>query len=106
MRLAILALPVLLVVPVAATAVPLWDRWQLACEEPAFAWPVDVASGGRTTRLGSVAGPTERVIRHDMYGSGLFGSHRSGGRSHNGIDLAAPIGAPGRAAKSRVAPLK
>lgn len=89
-RLAILLLlPGLAVIPLAsAAAAPLWDRWRQACREPAFAWP-----------LGD---PAHYALRHDVYGEGAFGSHRRGGRSHNGIDLAAPVGAPVAAAKSGV----
>ena len=90
MRLSIVVLlPVLAVIPLAtAGAAPLWDRWQMACREPTYAWPVGGASG--------------RTLRHDLYGAGTFGSHRSGGRSHNGADFAAPIGTPVVAAKSGV----
>ncbi len=40
------------------------------------------------------------VIRHDAKGDGRFGSPRSGGRSHRGIDIAAPLNTPVRAIRS------
>lgn len=88
-RLAVVILPVLALWPLSAASMPLWHRWQEACREPSFAWPVGA--------------PDRYALRHDVYGAGTFGSHRSGGRSHNGIDLAAPVGAPVVAAKSGVA---
>ncbi len=90
MRLSVIVLlPVLAVIPLAtAAAAPLWHRWQQACHEPTFAWP-----------LGD---PAHYALRRDGYGDGMFGSHRRAGRSHNGIDLAAPIGTPVAAAKSGV----
>ena len=92
----LLLLPALAVVPLApaltAASRPagrLWARWQRACQEPQWAWPV--------------GGPSAYVLRHDRYGSGAFGSPRSGGRTHHGIDLAAPVGTPVRAAQSGIA---
>lgn len=84
----LLILPLLLVVPALAGVSPLWAQWQLACREPSFAWPV--------------TGPAGYTLRADRYGSGEFGSRRNGGRAHNGIDLAATVGTPVRAAKSGV----
>ena len=80
--------PIVLVVPAVAGVAPLWAQWQLACQEPSFAWPV--------------AGPSDYTLRADRYGSGEFGSRRNGGRAHNGIDLAAPVGTPVHAARSGV----
>lgn len=88
MRFVLLALPLMVAAPAMPDALALWARWQLACQEPTFAWPV--------------AGPSTYTLRADLYGSGAFGSRRSGGRAHNGIDLAGPVGAPVVAAKSGV----
>lgn len=89
MRLLVVALPVLLAVPVVPAVAPLWTRWVGACREPAMAWPV--------------GGPSQYTLRQDAYGGGAFGSRRSGGRTHNGIDLAAPLGTPVLAARSGLA---
>ncbi len=86
MRLFLLALPVALLLPMVPAVAPLWDRWQLACQEPTYSWPV--------------GGPSDYTLRKDAYGSGVFGTRRSGARTHNGIDLVAPVGTPVRAAKS------
>lgn len=40
------------------------------------------------------------VIRNDRYGRGSFNTHRSGNRSHNGLDLQAAIGTPVYAVRS------
>lgn len=42
-------------------------------------------------------------VRCDTYGSGEFGAKRSNGRTHEGIDLIAPIGTKVYAAKSGLA---
>lgn len=39
------------------------------------------------------------IIRNDVMGEGEFGAKRSGGRSHNGIDLLAEIGTPAYACR-------
>jgi murein DD-endopeptidase MepM/ murein hydrolase activator NlpD len=39
-------------------------------------------------------------IRSDSYGKGYFGASRNGGRTHKGIDVISPVGAPVLAAKS------
>lgn len=41
-------------------------------------------------------------IRVDSYGNGYFGTHRGGGRRHNGIDLTAPVNTAVLAAKSGI----
>jgi len=43
---------------------------------------------------------TPLVIREDAKGNGRFGAPRSGNRSHQGVDLLAPVGAPVRAIRS------
>ena len=40
------------------------------------------------------------VVRQDAKGDGRFGSPRSGGRRHRGVDLTAPFGSPVRAIRS------
>lgn len=86
MRLAVLALPLLLLIPALSALGPLWDRWH-ACGQPStLCWPVGDAGS--------------RALRHDAHGSGVFGSRRRGARIHNGIDLVASVGTPVRAAQS------
>ncbi|MBI4314012.1 MAG: M23 family metallopeptidase [Candidatus Omnitrophica bacterium] len=86
MRFLAIAFPLLLLVPAAPAVTPLWHRWRLACREDSYAWPV--------------GGFSNYALRADLFGSGLFGTRRSGGRTHNGIDLAAPVGTPVNAARS------
>lgn len=50
-----------------------------------------------------VAAPVDAqplIIRRDAKGDGRFGASRSGGRSHRGVDLAAPLESPVRAIRS------
>lgn len=42
------------------------------------------------------------VIRSDSMGDGFFGTRRSGGRTHQGVDLLAGVGVPVLAARSGV----
>jgi murein DD-endopeptidase MepM/ murein hydrolase activator NlpD len=42
-------------------------------------------------------------IRNDLRGEGDFGARRSGKRRHQGLDIAAPVGAPVRAARGGMA---
>jgi murein DD-endopeptidase MepM/ murein hydrolase activator NlpD len=44
----------------------------------------------------------EPIIRNDGRGNGYFGTHRSGGRSHQGLDLLAPMGTPILASRSGI----
>ena len=64
-----------------------WEREFYQRSEPYFLCPVKVASN--TARF-----------RHDSYGGGRFGASRNGRRMHEGIDLAAAIGAPVFSSKS------
>ena len=56
--------------------------------EPFFAAPIQVDSD-RTM-----------ILRMDTYGKGYFGASRNGGRIHNGVDLAVPVGEKILASKS------
>lgn len=58
-----------------------------AAREPHYAIPT-------TVRNGSVR------LRGDSYGKGHYGASRNGGRTHQGIDLISPVGAPVRASKT------
>lgn len=58
--------------------------------EPSFGYPIRNPSG----RL---------PIRNDIFGNGFFGSKRSGGRTHTGVDIEADVGTPVYASKSGVA---
>ena len=42
------------------------------------------------------------MIRNDNRGEGHFGTHRSGGRTHDGLDLLAPVGVPVFASRSGI----
>ena len=58
--------------------------------EPSFGYPIKSATG-------------HLVIRNDALGDGGFGSKRSGGRTHSGIDIQAPVSTPVYASKSGIA---
>lgn len=58
--------------------------------EPSFGYPIKSTTGKLT-------------IRNDAFGDGAFGSKRSGGRSHSGIDISASVETPVYASKSGLA---
>lgn len=60
--------------------------------EPYYGFPVKAGATGGTL-----------VIRNDALGDGDFGTKRSGGRSHAGIDILAGVGTPVFASKSGIA---
>ena len=80
----------------------------------AFALALAVAGGGAAwwvryalpyINWRPVAVPVDQpvlIIRHDGKGDGRFGSPRSGGRMHRGVDLEAPVGTPVRVIRSGV----
>lgn len=57
--------------------------------EPYFVCPVKSGSG-------------KLVVRNDVFGDGEFGTKRSNGRSHSGIDIESPVGTPVYAARSGI----
>lgn len=61
-----------------------WERYY-AFHEPFYQSPL----GSKNLR-----------VRSDSYGKGYFGASRSGGRTHQGLDLKSPMGSPVLAAKS------
>jgi len=78
----LLCLPLLLLIPAVPTISLKLFQWR----EPWYRTPLER--------------PDPLQIRQDPYGLGHFGAHRSGGRRHRGLDLAASIGTPVLAAKS------
>jgi murein DD-endopeptidase MepM/ murein hydrolase activator NlpD len=49
------------------------------------------------------AGYGKLIVRNDAMGEGAFGTKRSNGRTHTGLDIMAPIGTPVYASKSGMA---
>lgn len=80
-----LFLPLLLLIPVTPSLSVRIFQWR----EPTYQIPL--------------ATHQPLTIRQDPYGSGLFGARRSGGRKHQGVDWAAPLGTSVLAAKSGLA---
>ena len=56
-------------------------------QEPYFLFPVSVFS-------------SQALIRNDVIGKGAFGTSRSGGRTHQGVDFLGQVGNPVYSAKS------
>ncbi len=82
---------VTVIITVLATAL-LYDTLSIVfykITEPSYGYPIKTAGSPLS-------------IRSDAFGSGDFGSKRSGGRSHSGVDISAVVGTPVYAAKSGV----